>query len=353
MLFGEEGDLFNSEFVVLGESQTAGRDSWVVSQLNTDGERVGVLQLDQETGFILRYHRITEPDTNMESGMFPQVPDEVVVNSIAFNIDFPQELFDISLPWRGGYAVDHTGKPGYPDPADLDQSGLSVNSNIRSDLLPEGFDPAGGTLRFRFPMGTYKYVSLAGTEIYSDGHYLGHVDMGVPWDAVCKRSPDGQFIVYRTTTSNKDDIVSLSNGPYYLRLGRPLEIRRILPSAERVSNDFAISPDSRTVAIWGCERSGDACGVYLHDTENHNWSRLIEVQDGAGDFVWSPEGDQLAMRTAGDIIWVVDVRDGEILFASDYVSLNQAPPPGSPMDDWGVYFLPRASGGLEACINPP
>ncbi|MGW8250369.1 MAG: TolB family protein, partial [Anaerolineales bacterium] len=350
MLFGEIDELTRSEFVAMGDSLSAGRDSWVVSQLDSGGDRIGLLYLDQETGFILRYRKLADPEISQESG--DVLPDEVIVKSISYAVDFPQELFDLSLPWRGGYAADHTGRPGSAYPPESEPSTLSYNTQDRQTDLPEGLDLSSARLSFRFPIGLYKYISMAGTEIYVDDYYLGRVDMGIPWSSTCQRSPDGKVLVYRTMSSDKDDLTSLSYGPYYLALSRPLEIRRILPGARRVASDFAISPDSRYVAIWACERNGEPCGVYLHDIHNHRWQRLIDIQDGASDFLWSPEGDQLALRTAEDVVWVVSAEDGELLYTSQNDVSDQSPPPGNPIDEWGFRFPPRASG-LEACINPP
>ncbi len=350
MLFGEIGELATSDFMLLGKSIIAGRNAWVVSQLNSDNERIGLLYLDEQTGFILRYRSLTAPEFRAEAGIF--MPDEVVVNAVEFDIDIPQELIDLSLPWRGGYAADHTGRPASSGVIELEQPEDSLDYSDRAQEPPDGYDPTKGRLDFRFPIGRHKFLSMAGTDIYADGYFLGRVDMGIPWNISCQRANDGQVIVYRTATSNKDDIISISNGPYYLRLSKPLEIRRVLPGANRASNDFAISPDSRYVAVWACERNAEPCGVYLHDLENHTWRRLVDIQEGAGGFVWSPQGDQLAMLTAGNIIMVVDIVNGELLFTGEYDSINQAPLPETPMDDWGVEF-PSRNHGLEACINPP
>ena len=42
------------------------------------------------------------------------VRKDIVVTSIAFNVNFPQELFNAKLPWRGGFARDYSGQPETP-----------------------------------------------------------------------------------------------------------------------------------------------------------------------------------------------------------------------------------------------
>ncbi len=280
------------------------------------------------------------------------LPDEVEVTAVEYDIDIPQDLFDISLPWRGGYAADHTGQPAPQHGTVFEQPDISLDFDDRKNDLPEGYDPSMGRLDFRFPIGRYKILSMAGTDIYADGYFLGRVDMGSPWNVTCQRSSNGQIIVYRTATSNKDDLISLSNGPYYLRLDPPLEIRRVLPGASRASEDFAISPDSQYVAVWACERNSDPCGVYLHDLENHTWRRLIDIPEEAGGFAWSPQGDQLAMQTASNIFMVVDTSDGGLLYSSENESTSLTPPP----DMRSVFIEGETTTrpqGLEACVNPP
>lgn len=350
ILFGEIGDLTASEFVVLGDSMAAGRDAWVVSQLNPDGDRLGLLYLDKGTGFILQYSSLTEPKFIAEAGSY--LPDKVVVKAIAYDVDFPQELFNLSLPWRGGYAADHTGQPISSDGPFFEEPAASLKLADRAAEPPADYDPSKGRLEFRFPIGRYTLLSMAGTDIYADGYYVGSVDMGVPWNITCQRSNDGQVIVYQTATSDKDDIVSLSNSPYYVRLIKPLEIRRVLPGASRTSSDFAVSPDSRYVALWACERNDEPCGVYLYDLKNHNSRRLVDIPGGAWGFVWSPGSDQLAMLTAEDYVLVVNLDDGELLFTTEYDGINQVPSSETPMDGWGAEFPSRAHG-LEACINSP
>jgi hypothetical protein len=79
---------------------------------------------------------------------------------------------------------------------------------------------------------------------------------------------------------------------------------------------------------------------------------LAPSEEGAADFTWSPDGKSLAWMNAGNVVIVMDVESGKISYTSDYDALNQAPPVGSPMKDWGVTFPPQ-KGGLEGCTFPP
>ncbi len=36
---------------------------------------------------------------------------EYRINSFFPHVDFPQDLFDLRLPWRGGFAIDYRGEP--------------------------------------------------------------------------------------------------------------------------------------------------------------------------------------------------------------------------------------------------
>ena len=69
---------------------------------------VAEFSIDKETGFILKYSRTQDFPADRENLAF--FPQEAIISAIEFNVDFPQELFNPRLPWRGGYALDHTAQ---------------------------------------------------------------------------------------------------------------------------------------------------------------------------------------------------------------------------------------------------
>lgn len=103
-----KGGLGENSLELLGEGEVAGLPTWMLAVVNSDQEPLAFIDVDQQTGFVLSYEQILN---DPELAFFPAVPDEIRVTSIEYNVDFPQELFNPRLPWRGGYAVDHSGTP--------------------------------------------------------------------------------------------------------------------------------------------------------------------------------------------------------------------------------------------------
>jgi len=350
MLFGDSDEMAYSTFTVLGESEVAGREVWVVNQAARDGSREALLWLDKETGLSLHVRRLDAPDFLRNRG--ENRPGEVVVKAVAYDVDFPQELFNYALPWRGGYARDYTGEP-----ASIGENSYSTSDDEFASMMivetpPDGFDPGLSRLSFQYPSEAGPLTPAASTDVYADGYYLGYVRMGIPWDTTCQRSKDGEKIIFSSKLIDPDGSTRQSGGTYYVDLRRMDEIYRLLPAESGAEGDFAISPDSQTVALWGCSGKEDSCGVYLHNIETHKWRKLVDNEEGAGDFVWSPDGKSLAWMTSGNVVIVMDVEKGEISYTDNYGTLNQGPHADPPMKDWDVVFPPQTVG-LEGCIFPP
>ena len=74
----------------------------VIDQLGSEGQIQARVWLDDSTGTVLRKQWFSEAGELMR---------EMVLSDYTYDIDFPQDLFDLQLPWRGGYAADYSGKP--------------------------------------------------------------------------------------------------------------------------------------------------------------------------------------------------------------------------------------------------
>lgn len=350
MLFDFYNESAYSEFSVLGESVIAGRQVWVVNQSDKDDSQQALLWIDKETGLSLHVRRLDTPGFLKDVGEFR--PIEVVVRSVAYDVDFPQELFNYSLPWRGGYAKDYSGLPISPGDSLTYASSDELVETMDKQAPPENFDLGLSRLSFVYPVESGALPHMTSTDVYAGDYYLGPIKMGVPWYASCQRSVDGEKIVFQIGSNGGADPTQRLGGFYYADLMLPDKIYRLQPAEPGANQDFAISPDSRTVAVWGCSGRDDSCGVYLHDMGTHKWRMLAPSEEGAADFTWSPDGKSLAWMNAGNVVIVMDVESGKISYTSDYDALNQAPPVGSPMKDWGVTFPPQ-KGGLEGCTFPP
>ena len=95
-----------------GEDRIAGRPAWKITELDDQMAPIVELSVDKETGFILKFDRKQDRVLDRETRAY--APEEVKILAVEYNVDFPQELFNPRLPWRGGYAWNHTGVPQRP-----------------------------------------------------------------------------------------------------------------------------------------------------------------------------------------------------------------------------------------------
>lgn len=87
--------LFNGEqnsdlAIVRGQDEMSGRLTWSVKLTNKDTGRQVQVWLDEQTGFIMRYQLLSSSSSAESFGL----PDVVQVKMAAFDVSFPQELFD-------------------------------------------------------------------------------------------------------------------------------------------------------------------------------------------------------------------------------------------------------------------
>jgi hypothetical protein len=97
------------EYQFIGEERIGGRPAWKISELDDKMTPIAEISLDKETGFILRYRRDPSYPLDRESRAY--LPQEAMITALEYDVDFPQDLFSPTLPWRGGYAWDPSGKP--------------------------------------------------------------------------------------------------------------------------------------------------------------------------------------------------------------------------------------------------
>jgi hypothetical protein len=349
-LFGDLDENPGSSFEVIGESRQADRDAWVVNQANSAHDRLALLWIDKETGLILRSEQLTAPRMLPKAGEY--LPSEVNVQAIQYDVDFPQELFNYSLPWRGGFARDFTGQPetGRGSERLVGQSAVEESDVRRTP--PSDFSVAKSRLSFSYPIEASLMPSLSGTNIYADGYYLGRINMGIPWETACQRSSDGEVLVLGISPEDDGEPISVSGGHHYVRLENPEEVVRLLPAGSISSRDFAISPDSRYVAFWGCERRGAPCGLYVFNLKDERRQMLVEIAKRTEEFTWSPDGKFIAMVVDQEMLTIVRAADGEVIAENLYDPRRAELPIESAVYSWGVKFPPQDTG-LESCVLPP
>jgi hypothetical protein len=327
-------------FQAMGRETLAEREALIVDEINDTGQRLSHFWLDDRTGLTLRkvYYSRGEPDVPMF---------EIAVQSIAYDVDFPQDLLDERLPWRGGFAQDYTGAPLSTTAADswIEPIGRVPTSSHNSS---KDFDPLQSRLTFNY-LGNPS-TSMMELDLYADSTYLGATIFSDPWMMICQRSADGNKIAYVPDPNNaRYQFSSL----YWLDLSakRPSQ-----PFTSLTVTQFAFAPDSRRLAVFGRRSAGMPGILILLDTESVDRRVLLTPSD-ASSLVWSPDGERLALMARflddsfEDYIVVINTYSGVIEYNE---SIDFARRPGNPwpMEEWGVQF-PVDMGGLEACVAPP
>ena len=193
-IFGDTGELG-----MIASLNTIGRASWAGQPvLHVTGEdrqhrhRIS-FWFDDLHGMILRKQWFTTADPEI-------VAQEIAVTAIEFDVDFPQELFDLHLPWRGSFALDVNGAPEPPTsfktPAFIQQASRPnpLNDPGISALQEDNFNY--GQLLFLYHEDFESGDLSSSAEVYLDRQHLGSAQIGNPWTMVCQRSADGRNLAY-------------------------------------------------------------------------------------------------------------------------------------------------------------
>jgi len=333
-------------FTVLGREEQAGAAALVMDVYNKDGQRVDRLWYDETRGMILR--RISYyPDSDLPAF-------EVAVQSIAYDIDLPQQLFDSRIPWRGGYASNYSSAP-----AALEAESLLVNRpSLPANPLPTGYDVSQSELRFQYPSSypirpSSSRIPYPPVQVFADSFLLGSVSSGLdaPWGLLCDRSPDGTWLAFatRTTDTYIQDLVL-----QWFNLAAPEESFGTTLSSLGVS-EFAFSPDSQQIAYFSRANPTSLGVLGLVNVLTRETTTLLSFDD-VKSLVWHPDGKSIAMIARYDPslylehVVVFDLEKSKISYSAS-IDIESASIQDWPMLDWGVEF-PVEMGGMDDCAMP-
>lgn len=373
----ETGWIQEGTFFPIRLSKIAGREALLADWQNDQGKVERRLFVDAKTGVVLGGRQFDAQE-------LPTAIADFMVSAIQYDIDFPDEIFDLRYVWPPYFVRDYRawfGKSGVIKPTgrlDLNNdpsfffqqvspTGLPPtpadwlsNANRQTSspgTPPQDFDPARSQLKFHWSQNP----DIAGdwgvpVTVMSDGYYLGAIAVGSIWDLSCQRSPDGLWIAYAT------DRLDHSPNLHWFALNK-ISARNQIALQDR-PKEFRFSPDSQQLAFFGSPWGlRDGIGVYLLDLETKSFSRLIPVET-ARSLVWSPDGQSLAMiswpgaNEEGESWLVVDATSGEVIYRAPFDPANPSPPSNWPGKNWGIAFPieqnnPDLWGTMEQCAAPP
>lgn len=347
---------FRGEMQVLRSEELAGRQALAFDWYNVgengmesgEGARhlVGRYWVDARTGVILRRQRF---DTQADGLLV----EEVVVKDIDFDVDLPIQLFDPSQTYPERLARNFRGDPlpqtyGRPPPTWTPQPGREPLPRLTP---PPGFDPSRSRLIFQWTSDSeYDPNTRIEVDVFAGGYTLGRLELGSSFASLCQRSPDGRRIAFF-------EWLEIEPWAAPLRWFSLLELPEVHePFPEVVPGDLAFSPDSRTLALFGCKRWNEECGVYLLDLESGE-SRFLYELAYASALTWSPNGRYLALlgNLTVSEAWrlrVIEARTGQVAFTGAFAWEDERAFRESPVSSWGVQF-PPPRGGFEWCSRPP
>lgn len=302
--------------------------------------------IDAQMGTILGFRKFNRID--------PQVVDrDIFINAISYNINFPTGFFaydpeSMNVGWQDIWT---------PVTTPVGSENLKIwesptgRATGKISQPPASFDPSHSRLTFYWSSEAGAFsVPGSNVNIVAGNYSLGTVTMGDPLSMVCKRSPDGKFILF----IDRPDI------PFYaplklswISLANVKDVHNPFPEGY-TSSDAAFSPDSRFLAFFGCSQKAN-CGVYIHDLVTQE-NRKLFGPIIAAYFTWSPDSQYLAMIGATDMssmhTLVVRVSNSEIIYSTPFNWKSMDADPDSPTHQWGVSFPPQLTG-LEGCVFPP
>ena len=131
-------------------------------------------------------------------------------------------------------------------------------------------------------------------------------------------------------------------------------MNEVLPN-RNVSGDFALAPDNRRLAFFGCEAGPDTCGVFLLDLETGIYKKLVSAAS-ADYFLWKPDGEYLAavvslVKSAEWQYVILRTTDGKIIYTGKFDWNRLEPDLEAPTASWGVRHQIKI-GGLGGCAYP-
>ncbi len=337
---------------IVGTDTIAGQQAIVLEQPDPSLNTHYRIWLDRLRDFPLRTQYFY--DEQPEKPVY-----EMLIKSIEYDVNFPQDLFDPWLPWRGGYVADHTGKPIPITETELTLTPATPDRPLPPwTPIPTDMNLADQPLRFVFPDRLNVFGSTGGipalVEIFAGDYHVGQYLMDNPIYLKCARSQDGEWLAIGRTNSGSGN---LNNADFlkWFSLDRRGPAKEI--SSGYQVNEFSISPDNRWLAFSGSS-AAEGSRIFLASLESGEITRSFPFQN-TRSLMWSPDGKYLAFlafqRSAnGDELIAINVESGQIIYHQriTYNLRRIVIDANAPIYQWGIKSL-KSPGDLGDCSRAP
>ena len=345
--FGEA--LFNlssfdqlSTLQVLGREDLAGRSTLKIDLFDPTRNHYASLWVDDSLGQIMR--RI-----NYQAGDVPAM--EYRINTLDPNVDFPQELFDLRLPWRGWFAQDYRGAPLAPN-APLPENIPAPPRYSPLSRAPDGFDPSHSPLTFQYAGSYASFSPEAQYQVFAGQYFIGQTYFGDPWSMICDRSPDGHWIAYVSQPAQSHDQSSML---HWFDLSEPA-LRFFTLHDQTGVTELAFSPDTRRLAFFSRPDPALPGTLSIVSLPYQNVQTALYhrgCQKPGLEPGWEVPGLHRRANPSAyqESIMVISSVDGAVSYDTPLDVLS-GPIHDWPMVDWGVDF-PVEMGGMDACAAAP
>jgi RNA polymerase sigma factor (sigma-70 family) len=308
---------------VVGTERLLGREVVMVINHLADGH-MEQLWLDPYTGMVLRWKGYGSQTGKLLA--------EMIVSSIAFETRFPDDVLSS---------------------ASFQRLPVTLDSPSNS---PAKISPRCVTFQWPDVIDTQGSLSTP-VQLFSDGSFLGQVQISEPWHIQCKRSASGDMVACLNPPPGVGGALYAESSLFWFNLTHLNEVHRVLPGAAWISSDFAFSPDGNYLAFWACTGGQVTCGIYILDTATLQPKKLIDEPPAATFFTWSPDSKFLSYIRAGQTVQdaqgfvIVRVDTGEIADAGPFFWPDMNVPPDSLAYDLGIQLLP-VRNEYSTCAQP-
>jgi len=352
-IFPEQGPWFQQEgaFKPRDNATFSSRRCIILDWINSEGQIQSKLWVDVIYGLLIKRQDFAVNKPEM-------IIYEMIISDIRFDNETPDILIEDwldlkNLDLRASNERQIPGK-GIVTPTPTPGSKLIERKPLVIEPAPPGFNPNQSKLTFQYQQDKELVNLQSGfteiqTELFADGYYLGRIQFGLPWGLRCQRAPDGRRIVYINASDG-------TTAPDYTLRWFSLENPQVQYQGltQYQISDFAISPDSRWIAVFAKTNDDSQNGIFLMDLATGEYEQLLELYS-AESLVWRPDGEYLAffgqMNEIEDLApMVLHTNTGLITHQIQMNELNTAVFERWPVFAWKVKF-PKQEMGMQTCAD--